>query len=331
MTVACRFFTRSMELALITAAIASYPATAQEWKPEKNVDIVVNSGAGGAADRQSRTVQKFLQTLPGMPSVTVTNRPGGGGTLALQFLIQQAGNAHYIGVLSTVLLTNNIIGLSKLSYKDVTPLTILMHDYVAVWVRKESPIASARDLIERLKQDPKSVSLGFSTAPGNQNHIVIGMLARAASIDPKLVKTVIFSSGGQGTTAALGGHVDVWFGTAGGVVQHVESGAVRVLGLSAKARQPGKLSGVPTFQEQGINASYNALRGFIGPPGLKPAQIAWWDEAFAKVVRDPKWKEVQEQFLWGSDFKNSAETRKFLDAEQELLRGILTELGVIQR
>ena len=48
------------------------PLHAQDWKPERNVDIVVNSGAGGAADRQARVVQKALQALPGIPSITVT-------------------------------------------------------------------------------------------------------------------------------------------------------------------------------------------------------------------------------------------------------------------
>jgi len=55
---------------------------------------------------QSRVVQKFLQNLPGMPSVSVTNRVGGGGSIAMHFLTQQPGDAHYIGVLSTPLLTN---------------------------------------------------------------------------------------------------------------------------------------------------------------------------------------------------------------------------------
>jgi putative tricarboxylic transport membrane protein len=314
---------------LAAATLSAHPAAAQEWKPQRNVDIVVNSGAGGAADRQSRVVQKFIQSLPGVPSVTVTNRVGGGGSIAMTFLTQHPGDAHYIGVLSTALLTNNIIGVSQISYRDLTPLNILMHDYVAAWVRTASTITSGRDLIARLKKDPKSVSFGFSTAPGNQNHVVIGMLARAAGIDPKAVKTVIFASGGQGTAAALGGHVDVWLGTAGGTVQHIESGAARVLGVSATQRQSGKFSVVPTFQEQGIDAAYYAWRGFIGPPRLTPAQIAYWDQAFEKVVRDEEWKKVQEEFLWGADFKNSAETRKFLDAENQLLRQILTELGVV--
>jgi putative tricarboxylic transport membrane protein len=322
------------KVCLLTSAfclIAAAPAAAQEWKPSRNVDIVVNSGAGGAADRQSRTVQKFLQSVPGIPSVTVTNKPGGGGSISMQYLVQQPGDAHYLGVLSTALVTNHIVGVSKISYRDLTPLNILMHDYIAVWVRKDSPIASGKDLVARLRKDPKSVSLAFSTAPGNQNHVLIGMLARAAGVDPKALKTVIFASGGQGIAAALGGHVDVWFSTAAGAVQQVDAGAVRVLGMSSHKRQPGKLASVPTFAEQGIDASYHAWRGFLAPPGMTAAQVAYWDQTFAKVVREPEWKKVTEEFLWGADFKNSAQTRAFLDSETELLQKILLELGVISR
>jgi putative tricarboxylic transport membrane protein len=317
--------------ALLISAIIASGASAQDWKPTRNVDIVVSSGAGGAADRQARVVQKFLQGMPGIPSLTVTNRPGGGGTIAHHFILQQTGDAHYLGILSTGLLTNSIIGLSKISYRDTTPLNILMHDYVAVWVHGASPMKSAADLLARIKADPKSLSLAFSTAPGNQNHVVIGMVARAAGVDPKALKTVIYASGGQGTTAALGGHVDVWFGTAGSVVQHVESGAARVLGLSAAQRQAGKLANVPTLREQGIDAVYYAWRGFLAPKGITPAQIAFWDQTFEKLVQNPEWKKVTEEFLWGSDFKGSAATRTFLDSEYELLSKILAELGVVPK
>jgi putative tricarboxylic transport membrane protein len=316
---------------LLMCALIAAGSSAQDWKPSRNVDIVVNSGAGGAADRQCRMVQKFLQAMPGIPSVTVTNRPGGAGTIALHVITQQAGDAHYLGVLSTGLVTNNITGASKISYRDVTPLNILMHDYVAVWVPSASPIRTTADLIARLKADPKSLSLGFATAAGNQNHVVIGMLARAAGVEPKSVKTVIYASGGQGITAALGGHVDVWFGTAGSVVQHVESGAARVLGLSAAKRQQGKLAKVPTLREQGIDAVYYAWRGFLGPRGLAPAQIAFWDQAFEKIAQNPEWKKVTEEFLWGEEFKGSAETRKFLEGEHALLSKILLELGVVSK
>ncbi|MBY0270088.1 MAG: tripartite tricarboxylate transporter substrate binding protein [Burkholderiales bacterium] len=306
-------------------------ATAQEWKPERNIELVVSSGAGGAADRSARTIQKFLQEIPGMTSVVVNNKPGGSGTVAWSYVNQHPGDGHYISTLNTALVTNQIIGLSTLRYQDITPLNILMHEYVAVWVRSGSTLMSGKDLVAKLKADPASVSFGISPARGNQNHIVLGMIARSAGIDPKALKIVVYSSGGAGATAALGGHVEVWTGTVGNALPLVQDGRIRVLGISAPQRQAGGFAAVPTFREQGIDAVYSAWRGFLAPGGLSPAQVAYWDRAFSRIVEDPDWKAELEKNAWGREFKGSAETRKFLEAEHKLLDRILADLGLIKR
>ena len=313
------------------ACLAAGTAVAQEWKPERNIELVVSSGAGGAADRSARTIQKFLQEVPGMPSVVVNNKPGGSGTVAWTYVNQHPGDGHYISTLNTALVTNQIVGLSTLRYQDVTPLNILMHEYVAVWVRSASTLMSGKDLVAKLKQDPGSVSFGISPARGNQNHIVLGMIARAAGIDPKALKIVVYSSGGAGVTAALGGHVEVWAGTAGSARQHMQGGKIRVLGISSEQRQGGAFAEVPTFREQGIDAVYYAWRGFLGPGGLTAAQTAFWDRAFASIVASEAWNGELEKNAWGREFKGSAETRKFLEAEHKLLEKILADLGIVKR
>jgi putative tricarboxylic transport membrane protein len=261
----------------------------------------------------------------------VNNRPGGGGLVAWTSLGQHAGDAHYIATLSTALLTNQILGITKLRYQDLTPLNILMREYVVAWVRAESPLRTIQDVVARLKQDPASVSFGFSTARGNQNHIVIGMIGRAAGLDPKTVKTVVYSSGGQGMTQALGGHVDVWVGTPGGAIQHIQSGAARALGISSTQRQAARLAAVPTFREQGVDAAYYAWRGFIAAGGLTAAQTAFWDQAFSRVVKTDEWKRDLDANGWGEEFKASAETRRHLDSEYEMLTKMLGDLGLVNR
>jgi putative tricarboxylic transport membrane protein len=308
--------------------LAAAQAAAQQWTPPRPVEIIVGSGAGGAADRQARVVQRQLQSLPGMPGVVVGNRPGGGGSIAYTFLAQHPAEGQYISTMATSLLTNEITGVSRIGYRDLTPLNILIREYIAVWVRKESPIATATDLLARIGKDPAAVSFAFSTARGNQNHIVIGMIAKAAGVDPKALKIVVYSSGGQGMTAAIGGHVDVWVGTAGSAQQHMQNGTIRMLGLSSPQRQPGALAAVPTLREQGIAAEYFAWRGFAGPKGLTDAQTAFWDQAFLKLVETGEWKAELEKNGWVEGFTGAAAARKHLDAEYELLRGILTELGV---
>jgi len=317
--------------AIVAVSLAANPAAAQQWKPQKNVEIVVAAGAGGSADRGSRVAQKFLAALPDIPSVTVSNRQGGGGTLAWTFIAQHPGDPHYLGTLSPGLVTNEIVGTSPLSYRDFTPLNILMREYIVVSTKAESPLASAKDLIARMKKDPASISFGFASALGNQNHVVIGMMARAAGVEPKAVKVVVFNSGSLAATAMLGGHVDVLVGTPGTVLPHINGGKARALGISGPERQKGAYATVPTLREQGVDAVYYSWRGFLTTKGVTAPQIAFWEQAFARVVQEPEWKEDYEKNAWTEDFRNSAEARKHLDAESDFLRKILVELGVLTR
>ena len=302
---------------------------AQPWTPTRAIEITVSSGAGGAADREARELQRHLQALPGMTPITVNNRPGGGGSIAWSSLNQHQGDAHWIATMNVALLTNHIIGASTLRHQDLTPLAILMREYIAVWTRAESPIKSARELIARLKANPSSVSFGLSPALGNQNHIVLGMLAKAAGIDPKALRIVVYA-GGAGVTAALGGHIDAWVGTLGGAIPLAHAGKVNMMGVSAPQRQPGRAIALPTFREQGIDAVYAAYRGIIGPGGLSTAQRAFWDATFARVTSSAEWKATAIEHAWEPDYRNSTETRKYLDAEQLTLRKTLAELGVIK-
>jgi putative tricarboxylic transport membrane protein len=306
-------------------------AAAQDWKPSKNVEIIVSTGAGGASDRQARTVQRLLEKVPGMPSITVANRPGGGGTVALAALSQHTGDAHHLYVMQSGLLVNRIVGRSKFGYQDFSPLSMLMREHIIAWAKSDSPLQSGKDLIASLRKNPGGLTFGLSNALGNQNHIVIAMLARAAGVDPRAVKVVVYSSGGQGVTAALGGHVDVWVGSAASAVPHAKSGAARTLGIGAAERQPGPLAEVPTFREQGIDAVFSDARGFIGPRELTPAQVKYWSDTFGRMVREESWKEELSRFGWEHDYRDAAETVRFLEERTELLTKVLDELGLIKR
>ena len=319
-------------LALAMACLGLTPAAAQDtWSPSKNIEIIVASGPGGAADREARVTQSFLLKQPGLPVVNVVNRPGGGGTVAWSFVMQRPGDGHTLSTLSVAAITNKILGNSEISYRDLTPLAILMHEYIAVWTRDASSIQSGKDLVERLRKDPSSVSFGLSSALGNQNHIVIGMIAKAAGIDPRSAKIVVYSSGGKGIPAALGGHVDVWAGTLGSAVGLARKGGpIRMLGVSSAQRASGPAAEFPTFREQGIDVVHSAFRGLQGPPGLSAAQRAFWDRTFAPIVASEEWKKTVEKHAWGGSYLDSAATKKYLDEESVRLEKILGELGVIK-
>ena len=69
-------------------------------------------------------------------------------------------------------------------------------------------------------------------------------------------------------------------------------------------------------------------RGAIGPKGLKPEQVAYWEEQFAKAAQSPEWKAEMEKGQLEQTFMRAAESRKFLEAESKEYRAILTDLGL---
>lgn len=322
---------RTAWCAAVAAALAAGHAGAQGWKPEKNVDIIVASGAGGSSDRTARVIQKLLQKNQDFPSISVTNRPGGGGTIAWTYLSQQPGDPHFIATFSPTMVTNQILGRTKLRYTDFTPISIILREYIMISVAPDSPITSGKDLLERIRQDPTSLSFAFASSPGNHNHVVIGMIYKTVGADPRQAKIVIQKSGGAGATAVMGGHIDVLVGAPANVLRHEKAGKLRVIGLSAPQRQPGAAAHVPTLKEQGMDAEFYSWRGFIGAKDLTDAQIAFWDEAFAKALKTDEWRKNVARFAWAEDLQTSAETRKHLDSQYTLITGMLQELGLLKK
>ena len=134
-----RLFAVGISLSIVLVSHGAAAATA-EWKPDRPIEIIVGTGVGGGQDKSARTVQRILQEKKLVEqTVTVVNKPGGGGAVGYTYLNQHAGEGNIIYVGNPTLLTNHIIGRSPVNYTHVTPLAILLSESVAVSVRSESP------------------------------------------------------------------------------------------------------------------------------------------------------------------------------------------------
>jgi putative tricarboxylic transport membrane protein len=318
---------------LLAGLVCLLPAAlhAQTWQPEKTIEIVVPTTPGGGIDRTARLLQRIIQEggLASVP-VTVTNKPGGGGAVSLVYLNQHAGDAHFVAINSPNLIANDLNGRGAVKYREVTPLANLFSEYTVVAVRTESPLKTGRDFVESLRRDPQSLAVSTPTTLGSVNHLSFALVAKAAGVDPRKLKAVVLGSGGDAVTALLGGHIDAHTGTPSSVVRMVQGGKVRVLAILAPKRIGGPYADTPTWTELGYKAVMDTWRGVIGPKGMTPAQIAWWDGVLAKAVASPVWKEALEQNTWEANYLNSAQTRKQFDAEYAEYRTILGDLGMIK-
>lgn len=316
-------------LALALAFVS--PAHGQSgWKPQKAVEIIVGTSPGGGQDRSARAVQRLIEGKRLVETPTaVVNKPGAGSALGYAYLNQHPGDAHFIMLSTTPLITNPITGLQKITYEDLTPLAMLFDEYIVTTVAASSSIKDGKDLLERLEADPGSLTIGIPGIGGG-GHLGFALAAKAAGVDPKRLKTVVFKSGGDSIAALLGGHIDVMSSTTAAPVPQHRAGKVRIVAIGSRVRLPGDLATVPTWRELGVNVEFANWRGMVGPRDLTAEQIAYWEEVFAAVVATPEFRQDLERNHWSASFARSAEMRKRLKAEHDELKALLAELGMVK-
>ena len=317
-------------LLALHATVWSQPLSA--WRPERPVEIIVPTGASGINDANARLMQKSLQELKLVSTpVLVNNKPGGNQSLAVVHLHQHPADAHYLLYATATIFTNQIAGITPLHYAEFTPLALLLVDYSVITVAANSPIKSMRDMVERLRADPESLSFGV-VARGGPNHLAAAQAMRSAGIDAKKLKVVVFKTNAESLTAVMGGHIQAVVSSVSAALPQVQAGNVRMLGVTAPQRiggTGGSIANVPTFREQGIDATgISNWRGIFGAKGITPAQIAYWEEAVGKTTTTDDWKKQLDTNHLASRFLRSREFTKYLEAEYNSTRAVMSDLGL---
>lgn len=312
-------------MVLVLLAVAG-TASAQGWKPERSVELVIPTSPGGSNDIAGRTIHRLwsdLKLLP-VPS-SVVNRSGGEHIVAYTYVQQRTGDPYLIGLMSTPMLVNPIEGRTQLTHEDVTPIAYLITEPMVAVVRADSPIKTGRDLVEALRKDPRALSIAL-TSTGHR--VSIGLPLYRAGISIKSVRMPAFKGGGETAMAVLGGHADVQITSVSTAVPHVTSGQMRAIAISSNRRLGGVMAAVPTWEELGYVSS-GSWKGVFAPRGITAAQIAYWEEVMQRTAQSEEILRYAEMNLWLVEFKGAADTRKWLDQEAAALKSIMGELGLV--
>jgi putative tricarboxylic transport membrane protein len=310
----------------------SWVASAQPaWRPDKTVEIIVPTGASGINDANARLMQKAFQELKLLPTPSiVNNKPGGNQSLAIVYLNQHPNDPHYLFYATATIFTNQIAGVTQLHWADFSPLALLLVDYSVITVAANSPMKSMRDMVERLRADPESISFGV-VARGGPNHLAAAQAMRSAGVDPKKLKMVVFKTNAESLTAVMGGHIQAVVSSVSAALPQVQAGNARMLGVTAPQRVGGSIAHVPTMREQGIDAmGISNWRGIFGAKGLTHAHIAYWEEVIGKTTTTDDWKKQLDTNNLTSRFLRSREFAKYLEVEYNSTRAAMADAGLIK-
>jgi len=195
-------------------------------------------------------------------------------------------------------------------------------------VKPDSPIRTARDIQERLRADPQSLSIAIGVAVGATNHLTVALLMKAMGIDVKKLKTVVLQTNAQALTSIMGGHVELATLSIGAALNAAQQGRLRIIGVTSEKRGVGALATIPTWKEQGIDVVFANVRLVVGAKDLSAAQVAFWDHALARIVASDDWKKEMERIQATSDYTSSKESAQRMARLYAQLKSALVEVGL---
>ena len=310
-------------------AAASSVAAAQAKYPQRPVEIVVPYAPGGGTDNLMRMITGIIDEHKWSPvPLTVNNRAGGSGAIGYNYLINKKGDSHVIAGATPLIVSGKIEGRLPGDHRDaMTTLMIVAIDELMLSVRSESPFKTVDDFVNAARAKAGGLTVG-GTATFTEDHIFTHLLEQAAKIK---VKYVPFNSGGEVTTALMGGHIDAAVENPNEIVAQIEAKKARNLAVAAKKRL-ADAPDVPTFAEKGYEFYWEQMRGVVGPANMSPEAVKWWQETLKKVTDTDKWKKdyIKRNLLTPTQWTGE-EANKYLDGLREKYARALNELGAIKK
>jgi tripartite-type tricarboxylate transporter receptor subunit TctC len=290
-------------------------AAAQGY-PNKPVKLVVGFSPGGGTDILARIVGQKLSETWGQP-VIIENRPGASATIGANVVAQAPADGY---PLSMGQLTPNAIApalMPKLPYDAVKGFVPIILVGTSPNVLVVNPLVPAKDvaqLVALAKSKPGRLTYA-SSGPGSLQHIAAEVFKSMAGVD---IVHVPFKGSGQAVIDLMSGQVDMNFDSIPAVIQHVRSGKLRAIAVTA-AKRASAFPEIPSIAESGYpDYDLTSWWGLFAPAGTPPEVVAKIHRDTLAVLQNAG---VKERFAALSVDAGGGTSREFADyVRQEILK-----------
>ncbi|MCA0212364.1 MAG: hypothetical protein LCH79_04220 [Proteobacteria bacterium] len=268
-------------LLLAASPFMALPAAAQDKPPLK---ILVGFPPGGSADVIARLIGDAIRD--DFSTVTVENRPGAGGRIALTAVKNAKPDGQTVIILPSgpmVLFPHVYKKLDYDAVKDFTPVSQIAAFQFGVVSGPATGAKTVAEMLAKAKADPKAATYG-SPGLGTLPHFMGVLMEQSAGVP---FTHVPFQGGAPANTALLGGHIGYKFDVVSETAELHRGGKVRIIAVTGDKRDP-QVPEVPTLKESGVNMVATAWFAMYGPAGLPPPVLAKLERAVSAAVKKPE-------------------------------------------
>lgn len=309
-------------IALATSVTRVHAADDPDF-PKKEINVIVNYGAGGGTDLSTRILAEAAGKILGQP-LRVVNRAGGSGTVGPTFITSAKPDGYTIGVASFSPLAV-APHLQEVPYDLDDFRFIIGHARYrsGIAVSTESPYRTMEELI-KAGQSGKEITYAATDALG-----AITMVNLGNATDVKF-KWIRYKSGQEAATAALGGFVDVFLGNPNNITPYVKTGQFRLLSSASSVRWY-ELPEVSTLREQGYDVMVESYAGLAAPAGTPDETIKVLQSAFAEALEIPEVQRGLKDLGMEPVFMDSTEYETLLRDGHAAMARDLPKIGIVKK
>lgn len=295
--------------------------------PERPIQLIVPWAAGGGSDAIARTIAIALEQELGQP-INVVNRAGGGSVVGHTVLANAKPDGYTIGMMTGEVNMMHWQGLTKLTYKDYTPIAQINYDYAGVQVSADSPYKNVGELIEAIRSKPAGTLKASGVGQGGIWHVAFGGLLVDQGLDPKAVRWIPSEGAAPAMTDLVAGGIDIAPTSVPEARSMIDAGRVKSLALMAPERNP-VFADVPTLKEE-IGSSYTLgeWRAIGGPKGMDPAIVARLEAALEKAYQSSIYQDFMKKQGFGAVWRNTADFTEFLEKTDAIMGDTVDKLGL---
>jgi putative tricarboxylic transport membrane protein len=320
---------RAFAAAAVATLSLGTPALADGHQVMDSIHFLIPGGAGGGWDGTARGTGEALTAAGLVGSASYENMSGGGGGVAIGFMIENAESQYgTLMVNSTPIVIRSLTGVFPYNFSDLTLVAGTIGDYAAIVVNTDSDIQSMDDLLTAFRGDMQGTAIGGGSVPGGMDHLVAAMVMQAAGEDPLGVSYIPYDAGGAAMAALLSGEIAALSTGFSEAVDLANAGEVRIIGVTSSERV-GAYPDAPTLMEQGIDTTFVNWRGFFGAPGMPDDQVAAYQAALAAMYETPEWEEVRARNGWVNIHNSGEDFRAFLEEQEQVIGDLMRTLGFL--
>ena len=282
-----KFLNRSVLTGLL-ATLALVGAAQAQTYPSKPIRIVLPYSAGGPADVLVRAIGQKLSEGWGQP-VIIDNKPGANEIIGADLVAKSPGDGYTFLVASDSSFSLNQNLYPKIPYdpvKDFVPVAKLAIGNLMLVTRPDFPASNVKEFIDYVKRNPGKLNYG-SIGAGSVNHLASAWFNNIHGLQ---MEHIAFKGLPPAVQELMAGRIDAMFAVTGGVAPYLESGKVKALAVSGRARQPAAAN-VPVFAEVGyptMDASY--YFGVVAPKGTPADITSRFARDMSKIINAPEFK-----------------------------------------